>query len=114
VTTPTSRGALETRVFQVLVVALSLAFFWILRPYAGAILWGAVLAIVFAPLNRRLRREWRERRTPAALGTMLIVLVLVILPVVLIRRTPRAARQSRTPSDVRAPWQSGFGGLAAM
>jgi hypothetical protein len=66
VTTPTSRGALETRVFQVLVVAVSLAFFWILRPYAGAILWGAVLAIVFAPLNRRLRREWRERRTPAA------------------------------------------------
>ena len=97
-----SRGGLETRVFQFLVVAVSLAFFWILRPYAGAILWGAVLAIVFAPLNRRLRREWRERRTLAALGTMLIVLVLVILPVALI--TMALVREG---ADLYARIQSG-------
>jgi predicted PurR-regulated permease PerM len=97
-----SRGGLETRVFQFLVIAVSLAFFWILRPYAGAILWGAVLAIVFAPLNRRLRREWRERRTLAALGTMLIVLVLVILPVALI--TMALVREG---ADLYARIQSG-------
>jgi predicted PurR-regulated permease PerM len=102
VTTPMSRGGLETRVFQFLVIAVSLAFFWILRPYAGAILWGAVLAIVFAPLNRRLRREWRERRTLAALGTMLIVLVLVILPVALI--TMALVREG---ADLYARIQSG-------
>ena len=97
-----SRPALETRVFQFLVIAVSLAFFWILRPYAGAILWGAVLAIVFAGLNRRLRREWRDRRTLAALGTMFIVLVLVILPVVLI--TMALVREG---TDLYARIQSG-------
>jgi len=89
-------------VFQFLVIAVSLAFFWILRPYAGAILWGAVLAIVFASLNRRLRQEWRDRRTLAALGTMFIILVLVILPVVLI-----VMALAREGSDLYARIQSG-------
>lgn len=45
----TTSEAFEDRVFLWLVLGVSLAFIWILRPYAGAILWGTVLAIVFAP-----------------------------------------------------------------
>ena len=78
------RGAFEGRVFLFLVVGVSLAFFWILRPYAGAILWGTVLAIVFAPLNRHLRDRLRQRRTVAAAVTLLIIVVLVLFPVALI------------------------------
>ena len=45
---------LEDHTLIVLLVAVSVAFAWILWPFYGAILWATVLAIVFAPLYRRL------------------------------------------------------------
>lgn len=81
--TPTRPSPTEDRVFLALVVAVSLAFALILWPFFGAILWGTVLAIVFARLNQRLRGP-RDRRTFAALATLLVILVVVILPVGLI------------------------------
>ena len=76
--------AFEDKVFLWLVLGVSLAFVWILRPYAGAILWGTVLAIIFAPLNRYLRDQMRQRRSTAAAATLLIVVCLVLVPVALI------------------------------
>lgn len=75
---------LEDRAFLWLVIAVSLAFGWILWPFFGALLWGTILAILFAPLQRRLRRLMAGRTTLAALTTVLIVLLIVILPLVLI------------------------------
>jgi len=75
---------LEDRAFLWLVIAVSLAFGWILWPFFGALLWGTILAILFAPLQRRLRRVMAGRATLAALATVLIVLLIVILPLVLI------------------------------
>ena len=84
-TVPVARNeAFEDRVFLFLVLGVSLAFIWILRPYAGAILWGTVLAILFAPLNRHLRDRLRQRRTIAAALTLVIVVVLVLFPVAMI------------------------------
>jgi predicted PurR-regulated permease PerM len=74
----------EDKVFLWFVLGVSLAFVWILRPYAGAILWGTVLAIVFAPLNRHLRDRLRQRRALAAAVTLLFIVVLVLFPVALI------------------------------
>ena len=84
--TPPSAGtrALEDRAFLFLLVAVSIAFAWILWPFFGAVLWGVILAIVFAPVFRRLLRSMRGRRTLAALATLLVILVLVILPLTLI------------------------------
>jgi len=76
--------AFEDRIFLWLVLGVSLAFIWILRPYAAAILWGTVLAIVFAPLNRHLRDRLRQRRGIAAALTLLVIVVLVLFPVALI------------------------------
>jgi predicted PurR-regulated permease PerM len=76
--------ALEDKAFLFLVVVVSLAFAWILWPFSGAILWGIVLAIVFVPLYRRLSTAMRQRPTLAALATVTIILVLVILPLTLI------------------------------
>ena len=39
------------------VIAVSLAFVWVIRPYIGVIFWGIVLAIVFAPLNERFQGD---------------------------------------------------------
>jgi predicted PurR-regulated permease PerM len=69
---------------MLLVVAVSLAFAWILWPFFGAIFWATILAILFAPLSRRLTDAMRQRRTLAALATLLIILVIVILPSALI------------------------------
>ncbi len=75
---------LEDKTFLLLVLAISLAFAWILWPFFGAVLWGTILAIVFAPLYRRLRMFMGSRPTVAALATVTIVLLIVILPVMLI------------------------------
>ena len=85
-TSPRPAGPLtfEDKAFLVLLAAISLAFAWILRPFSGAILWGIILAIIFTPLYRRLLPSLRQRRAPAALATLLIILVLVVLPVTLI------------------------------
>lgn len=66
-----------------LIITVSLAFAWILLPFYGAVLWGTVVAIVFAPLYRRLSRFMRQRRTLAAIATVMIILVMVILPLTL-------------------------------
>lgn len=47
-------------------------------------LWGIVLAIVFAPLYRRLSRSMGQRRTLAALATLTIIVLIVILPLALV------------------------------
>jgi predicted PurR-regulated permease PerM len=78
------RSDLENKTFLALVITVTLAFGWILWPFYGAIFWGLVLAILFAPLFRRLLRKLRERRTLASLATLAVILVIVILPLVLI------------------------------
>jgi predicted PurR-regulated permease PerM len=75
---------LQDKAFLLLVIVVSLAFAWILWPFFGAVLWGTIFAILFAPLYRRLLASTRQRRTPAALATVTIVLLIVILPVMLI------------------------------
>jgi predicted PurR-regulated permease PerM len=81
---PINLPGLEDKTFLLLVIAVSLAFAWILLPYSGAVLWATVLAIVFAPLYRRLSASMRRKRTLAALATLAIILMIVILPLTLV------------------------------
>jgi predicted PurR-regulated permease PerM len=75
---------LEDKTFLLLLAAVSLAFAWVIRPFYGAVFWGIILAIMFAPLHRRLLRSLRQGRTIAALAAVAIVLLIVILPLTLI------------------------------
>ena len=77
-------STLEDRSFLLLLVLVSLAFFWVLWPYYGAVFWGAMFALMFSPIFLRLLRKLSQRRTLPALLTVSIILVLVILPVGLI------------------------------
>ncbi len=77
----------EKRVLLLLLVVVSLALGWILLPFYGTILWGAIIALVFAPLYRWLLPRLSRRRTPAALLTLLIVLVIVVVPFALLTAT---------------------------
>ena len=75
---------LEDNTLLLFVFAVSLAFAWILWPFYEAVLWATVLAIVFAPLYRRLSITMGQRHSLAALATVLIIVTLVILPLTLI------------------------------
>ncbi len=75
--------SLEDKFLLVLIVAASLAMAWILLPFYGAILWGVVAAIMFAPLYRLLARALGQRRSLAALCTVAIIVMIVILPLTL-------------------------------
>ncbi|MFN0161906.1 MAG: AI-2E family transporter [Burkholderiales bacterium] len=74
----------ERRVLLLLLAAVTAAMACILLPFYGSILWGTILALLFAPVYRALLPRLRQRRTLAALSTVLIVLLLVVLPAVLI------------------------------
>ena len=82
--TTAGSSSLEDKFFLYLLVVVSLAFFWVLWPFYGAVFWGAVFAIVFNSLFVRLLRKMPAKRTLAALLTLATILVLVILPVGLI------------------------------
>jgi predicted PurR-regulated permease PerM len=69
---------------RVLLVAVTAAFIWILLPFYGTVLWGVIIALLFAPVNRWLLPRMGQRRNLAALTTMLAAVVIVILPAVLV------------------------------
>jgi len=75
---------IEHQAFLLLLVAISLAFAWVLKPFFGAVLWSIVLAVIFAPVYRKLLASMNERPSLAAAVTVLIIIALVILPLAMI------------------------------
>jgi predicted PurR-regulated permease PerM len=76
--------ALERGIFLILLAVVTVAFGWILSPFFGAVMWGVALAILFTPLYRRLVKKMRARRNLAAIATLLLALIVVIIPLVLV------------------------------
>jgi len=72
------------RSFLVLLVAVTLTFASLLQAYFGALFWGAILALLFMPLHRRLLACMPARRNLAALLTLVACVLIVIVPVGLI------------------------------
>ena len=77
-------AARDKRALLYPLIAVTVALGWILWPFFGAILWGFIIALLSTPLNRWLIRRFGFRSTPAALVTMAVVLMVVVLPFVLI------------------------------
>jgi len=77
-------SALHRSAFLLVVALLTVAFCWIVLPFYGAVLWGSALALLFEPLYVRLLFRMKGRRNLAALATLVIILVAVILPLALV------------------------------
>jgi len=77
-------STLEDKAFLLLVAAVTLAFGWVLWPFYGAVLWGAAIAILFAPLYRNIRARFRGHANLAAVATLLIIVAIVIVPLILV------------------------------
>ena len=75
---------LQRAVFLLLLAAVTAAFFWILLPFFGAVLWAVALAILFTPLYKRLLKKMPGRRNLAALSTLALCLVIVIIPLAMV------------------------------
>ena len=74
----------QNRVFLILLILVTVAFGAILWQFNGAVFWGLVLVILFAPLHRKLLRRMPKSPNLAALATLSLCLVIVILPMALI------------------------------
>ena len=75
---------LQRKFFLLLLVLVTVGLLAILLPYYGAIFWAGILALLFAPLNRRMLAWMPNRPNIASLITVAVILVLVILPISLI------------------------------
>lgn len=71
---------LQRKAFLALLVAVTVAFLWVIFPMFGAVLWAVTFAILFTPLHRRMRSSMRLPPAAAAALSTLLVLVLVVLP----------------------------------
>ncbi len=104
---PKAPPDLENRAFPLLLIAVSLAFGWILLPFFGTILWACIIALLFTPGYRWLLPRLRHKRTPAALLTLLVVVVMVIVPFAIV-----SAAMAREAMGIYNRVQSGEWNLA--
>jgi predicted PurR-regulated permease PerM len=94
--------AYENRFFVLLMAVITLAFGWVLLPFYSGLLWGVVIAIVFAPLHSRLSHAMIGRNGLAAVLTVAIIIMLVLLPLSLI-----GAALAKEAATTYAKFQSG-------
>ena len=99
---PTRESVLDNKTFLFVLVVVSLGFGWILWPFFGSVFWGVVLAILFAPLHRRLRHRLPGRPSGAALITLAAIVLMVLLPLAVI-----VASLAREGATMYARTQSG-------
>ena len=92
----------ENGILAVMLVAVSVAFGWILWPFFGAILWGLLLSIIFAPLYQAVLTLMPRWRNVAASATVLLIAILVVFPLIVV-----AAGLVQEVSGVFARLQSG-------
>jgi predicted PurR-regulated permease PerM len=78
------RTPLQDRAFLLILAIVTLAFFWVILPFYGAVFWAVILAIVFRPLQRRLEILLHGRRNLAALISVAVCVLIAVLPITLI------------------------------
>jgi predicted PurR-regulated permease PerM len=81
---PLNNPELEIKSLLLLVLAATLLFFIILWPFFGAVCWAVFIALVFWPLHGRFLHGSRGRKNMAALASLTVILLIVILPSALI------------------------------
>lgn len=77
-------GKLEQRSFLLLLVVVTLLFLWLLKPFFGPIFWACAVAVIFYPIQRRLRARYPGSPNLTALVTLLLCVVIVIIPVLVV------------------------------
>ncbi|WP_336987403.1 AI-2E family transporter [Altererythrobacter aquiaggeris] len=84
--TSTPDGATNTEragflVFLLLVTIILVMVIW---PFVSALLWAMLAAIMFQPLYQRILAKWPRYPGRAALGTLVIIVIAVVVPAIII------------------------------
>lgn len=79
--TPSSR---DRPALLFLLVAVSAALVVVLLPFYAAIMWGVILALLFTPLYHWILHKVGGRASVAALCTMAVIILIVVLPATLV------------------------------
>lgn len=70
--------------FILILLVVTLAFFQVLGQWYSAILWAAILAVIFHPLKTRLRHRLGDRNGLASFLMLVIICLIVITPLAII------------------------------
>lgn len=73
--------------FHILLTIVTIGLGWILWPFFSAVFWGAILALMFQPVQRWLTLKFGHKPNLAALTTLAFILLLVILPLAVLAGT---------------------------
>lgn len=79
-----SLRTIENTAFFIVLFAVTLAFYAVVRDYLLTVFWAAIFALMSYPLNVRLRESFGGRANSAALVTLFVVIPLVIGPLVIL------------------------------
>ena len=63
---------LQFKTLLLLLVVVTVGFFWILLPFYGAVFWAIILGIIFAPMQRRLQLKFGWNRNLTSLCTLMV------------------------------------------
>ncbi|MDO6441223.1 MULTISPECIES: AI-2E family transporter [unclassified Marinobacter] len=75
---------LETRTFLALLVGVSVAFVFLMKPFFGPIFWAIAIALIFHPFQMLLVRRLGERPNVNALITLTVCMLIVVIPVLVL------------------------------
>ena len=75
---------LEERVFLAMLIIVTLAFGFVLEPFWGCIFWACAITVIFYPVHIKIKRRIGNKPNRAALLTLLLCVLMVILPVLAI------------------------------
>jgi predicted PurR-regulated permease PerM len=75
---------LEQRSFLLMLVLVTLLFLYLLKPFFGAVFWACAIGLLFYPLHLRFLKLWGNRPNLAALGTLVVCVVIGIVPLLFV------------------------------
>jgi predicted PurR-regulated permease PerM len=78
--TPHRTDQLQHASFLLILAVVSMMMAVIVWPFATALLWAALAAIMFQPLYRWMLKKMRGRRNPAAVASLLVIFFAVLVP----------------------------------
>ena len=81
---PQFKNSMEKFVFLTMLVLVSLALLWIVKPFLGAVFWAIAITILMSPYQNRFLPNWQDKPNRKALLTLTAGLLLLIIPVVLL------------------------------
>ena len=78
------RERLEQQSFLAFLILVTVAFLLLLRPFYAPVFWAFAVVLIFCPMQRRLLARWPGRRNLAAMITLLLSIVVVVIPVLVV------------------------------